>query len=164
MDETFSKGFDWIKKHPAIAIVAGGGLILLLFYIGSGSSSGSSSTAPGQVDPNAALAAQTQIQLAEIAAGIQSGNTQASLTANQENIAGQEYGANLSYQLQNTQLGDQFALSMTQLEDEQQLVEGFLLNNSHDPRWVASAFGTDTPPSAPPTSDLIAYLKALRGG
>lgn len=79
--QIFHNAFTWIKTHP-LYIVLGLGLIFIVYMAtrGSGSSdSGTTYAMPGQSD--AAIAAGTQLQLAQVGANAQNYTTQAQLAA-----------------------------------------------------------------------------------
>lgn len=164
--ETLKKGFAWLKSHPFIAVVGIGGIVLLFIFMSSGSGGAAGSSGSGDVPTNKAaldaaqIQAGTQLSLAQVAAGVQNNNTQAALQANSDNNALAALEANLSAELQKYEIGTQYSLASQQQQAQTNEIEAFILENAHDPRWVASAFGTDTPPGSFNISQLTEYDQA----
>lgn len=79
------KLFHWIKEHPLIlALIAG---VIVLFIILRGSSNGSAVQAANAGPSDTAIAANTQLQLAQIASSTQEYQTNAQLAASQNDTA-----------------------------------------------------------------------------
>lgn len=78
---------EFVKKHPVAVIGGAGALFLIFLYASYSGSSSASSAATGQPDPNAELAAATQVQLAQLQAQGTSDQYSAALAATQDTNA-----------------------------------------------------------------------------
>lgn len=130
------KAWVWVKEHPLIIILVIGALLLLYLLFAGGSSSGSTTVVAGSAgpDPTAALQAQTQIQGAQIQAGVASQQigaqqevsdtqTAAALQATLSQTASGDYQAALAAKNNETGINAQEAVSLAGIQSQVQLAD-----------------------------------------
>lgn len=116
---------DYMKKHPWTIVAFVGVLIVLYLFMGSSSSSGQTAVAnSGGPDPNAALAAGTQVQLAQLQYGAQSQGIAAQLSASENQTAAAVTVAGLNASVQQYGIQQSAAVQAATLST-QEVVAGF---------------------------------------
>ncbi|HEY6019399.1 MAG TPA: hypothetical protein VIY48_05670 [Candidatus Paceibacterota bacterium] len=91
------KAWIWIKEHPIAIVGVIGVLVIAYMLFGSSGGGGTATSSSGPTDTQ--VAADAQLQMAQINAGVQSTGISAALAATQSNNAAQVQIAGLSAQV-----------------------------------------------------------------